>query len=472
MKYIPKIQGAFLAAIMILVSAPILFSANGDPGTFQVAPVEDWVRSSGQWTPGATISLTVEDGSGVIYADSQTADPDGNFNFDLRHVFDLKRGHLVTISDGTTTKTHTVTDLFVDGVDVTGDFVIGRAEAVTSVDVWVDGDGGMTVTADGVGDWIADFSSMTDITYLSKGASSQTDSDGDSTRVWWDSPRFQVAPVEDWVRSSGQWTPGATVSLTVEDGSGVIFSDSQTADPDGNFNFDLWHVFDLKRGHLVTTSDGTTTKTHTVTDLFVDGVDVTGDLVIGRAEAVTSVDVWVDGEGGMTVTADGVGDWIADFSSMTDITYLSQGASSQTDSEGDSTAVWWAASPAVFLVEIDIKPGSYPNCYNVNGNGVIFVAILGSVDFQVTQVDVGTLGFNGFNVQVKGNGAPQCFIEDVSGDFSWANGAPDGYDDLICQFVDDPTLWIPNDGTATLIGNLIDGTPIEGTDSICIVPPE
>ena len=30
--------------------------------------------------------------------------------------------------------------------------------------------------------------------------------------------------------------------------------------------------------------------------------------------------------------------------------------------------------------------------------------------------------------------------------------------------------WVPGHAEATLTGELIDGTPIEGTDSICIVP--
>jgi hypothetical protein len=121
-------------------------------------------------------------------------------------------------------------------------------------------------------------------------------------------------------------------------------------------------------------------------------------------------------------------------------------------------------------VPIDIKPGSYPNCFNINGNGVIPVAILGSADFDVTQIDVDTLEFAGLEVRVKGNGIPQCSVDDVSGDFTFPEGAPDGIDDLVCQFVDDPSLWNPGDGEATLTGELFDGTLIEGTDNICIVP--
>jgi hypothetical protein len=122
-------------------------------------------------------------------------------------------------------------------------------------------------------------------------------------------------------------------------------------------------------------------------------------------------------------------------------------------------------------VTIDIKPGSFPNCINVDGHGVIPVAILGSADFDVTQIDISTLNFAGTAVRIKGNDNPQCSVEDVSGDFSASlEGAPDGYPDLVCHFVDDPSFWEPGDGVATLDGLLLDGTPIQGTDTLCVVP--
>ncbi|MBN1930462.1 MAG: hypothetical protein JW786_02495 [Desulfobacterales bacterium] len=121
-------------------------------------------------------------------------------------------------------------------------------------------------------------------------------------------------------------------------------------------------------------------------------------------------------------------------------------------------------------VGIDIKPGSYPNCFNINGHGAIPVAILGSVVLDVNQIDIGTIQFGGLDVRVKGNGTPQCSVEDVSGDFTSPEGAPDGIPDLVCHFVDDAGSWSPDNGTATLTGMLVDGTKIQGTDEICIVP--
>jgi hypothetical protein len=128
--------------------------------------------------------------------------------------------------------------------------------------------------------------------------------------------------------------------------------------------------------------------------------------------------------------------------------------------------------PVPIAVGIDIKPGSYPNCFNVNGHGVIPVAILGSAILDANDIDVTSLQFAGLDVRVKGNGNVQCSIEDVSGDFASPEGAPDGLDDLVCQFVDDAGSWSADNGTASVIGQLLDGTVFLGTDEICMVPTD
>jgi hypothetical protein len=114
----------------------------------------------------------------------------------------------------------------------------------------------------------------------------------------------------------------------------------------------------------------------------------------------------------------------------------------------------------VVPVDIDVKPGSDPNCFNINGHGVIPVAILGSANFDVNEIDVGTLLFGGLEVRVRGNG-PLCHVEDTDAD---------QFPDLVCQFQDDADAWLEGDATATLTGELLDGTRFQGTDQICIVP--
>ncbi|MDY6839641.1 MAG: LecA/PA-IL family lectin, partial [Thermodesulfobacteriota bacterium] len=142
--------------------------------------------------------------------------------------------------------------------------------------------------------------------------------------------------------------------------------------------------------------------------------------------------------------------------------YLFLGANETPYCRGNEWGSLCVAVQNEFItVEIDIKPGSDPNCFNLNGHGVIPVAILGSADFDVSDIDVETLSFAGLEVRVRGNKGPLCSTE-------YSN--EDEFLDLVCHFEDDPENWVPQNDMAELTGELVDGTPIEGTDSICIVP--
>lgn len=116
---------------------------------------------------------------------------------------------------------------------------------------------------------------------------------------------------------------------------------------------------------------------------------------------------------------------------------------------------------AEIAVAIDIKPGSTPNCFNVNGHGVIPAAVLGSVSFDVSQIDASTLLLDGMAVRVRGNKGPQC---------SFGNVNADAFPDLVCQFEDRPENWVDGSGVGTITGALANGGRFSGTDAICIVP--
>lgn len=110
--------------------------------------------------------------------------------------------------------------------------------------------------------------------------------------------------------------------------------------------------------------------------------------------------------------------------------------------------------------DIDIKPGSDPNCFNNDGNGVIPVAILGSEDFDVHEVSVETLSLDTMNIAARGKANKLlAAYEDVNGD---------GYVDLVIKIEDTDGVFEQGTATATLTGELLDGTPIEGVDEICI----
>jgi hypothetical protein len=116
----------------------------------------------------------------------------------------------------------------------------------------------------------------------------------------------------------------------------------------------------------------------------------------------------------------------------------------------------------VMQVAIDIKPGSYPNCINNNGHGVIPVAILGSADFDVTQIDPGTVQLEGLQIKTTGKkNKPLAHIEDVN---------QDGFRDLVVQIEDREGAFNESSSVARLTGMLLDGKSFEGADEICFVP--
>ena len=112
-------------------------------------------------------------------------------------------------------------------------------------------------------------------------------------------------------------------------------------------------------------------------------------------------------------------------------------------------------------VEIDIKPGSDPNSINTKSMGVVPVAILGSADFDVTEVDVSTLTFGPDSATPAHDlSDPDTYadhLQDVNGD---------GFLDLVSHYKQKEVGLCVDNTEATISGTLLDGTPFEGTDSV------
>lgn len=110
---------------------------------------------------------------------------------------------------------------------------------------------------------------------------------------------------------------------------------------------------------------------------------------------------------------------------------------------------------------IDINPGSSPNNINLKSKGKIPVAILSTQEFYAPDMvnkDSLTFGYTGVEDSLafcnpKG--------EDVNGD---------GLKDLVCHFYTQETKFQCGDTEGILMGETVDGTPIEGKDSVSIAP--
>jgi len=117
-------------------------------------------------------------------------------------------------------------------------------------------------------------------------------------------------------------------------------------------------------------------------------------------------------------------------------------------------------------VDIDVKPGCWPDPFNVSSRGVLPVAVLGSAEVDVSNIDTPTL-------KLEGVAPLRWDIKDVTSD---------GFDDLNLKF--DTQEMVDalkakerplNDGdveTLMLKAQLVDETAIWGSDDVTIINPK
>jgi hypothetical protein len=113
-------------------------------------------------------------------------------------------------------------------------------------------------------------------------------------------------------------------------------------------------------------------------------------------------------------------------------------------------------SVAPMLVNVDIKPGGYPNAINPRDNGVIPVAILSTPIFDATRIDSTTVRFG------PGQAPPRsgAHVEDVNGD---------GLPDIVLQFSTPSSQIACGDTASFLIGKTTSGQMVVGADSVLTV---
>jgi hypothetical protein len=141
-------------------------------------------------------------------------------------------------------------------------------------------------------------------------------------------------------------------------------------------------------------------------------------------------------------------------------------------------------------VAIDIKAGSCPNSWNRESNGVLPVAILGTEDFDVTEIDVSSVtisradGTGDSVAPNEGPPGPHSVFEDVGTPFEGEEcdcheAEGDGILDLSMKFKtqDVADLLLVDDPNGALVPLVVSGTLLDGTefttrsDCVRLVPP-
>jgi hypothetical protein len=281
--------------------------------------IEGW-----EWPLGATVHLEIDDpvtGDSPDYWQDEAVvptpwDPNQSWvTFNFAGLYDVKAGDLVTLSDETTTRSHTVRNLAVTALDLQENTITGLADDGALVyvwphDAWFEP---LQAIADASDAWEVD---LDDVGYdLVEGASGRSeirDGIGNATAVDWyvPNPRFTVWPESDHM-DGFEW-PDGPVTVTVE---GKPICSTEKISEGGYFNEPFPEGCDITVGDVVTFFDGVTTRSHTVRNLAVTAVDPAVDTVAGTADIGEVVSVGAYGFGGeyeLQLTAED-GAWLADF---------------------------------------------------------------------------------------------------------------------------------------------------------------
>ena len=202
--------------------------------------------------------------------------------------------------------------------------------------------------------------------------------------------------------------------------------------------------------------------------LRISGADPDGDPVTLIAEKLPDNASFIDsgnGSGSFTFTP------IYSQSSIYDVTFIASDGD-LADSELVQITV---NSEVISVVQLDIKPQSCPNPFNTKAKGVLPVAILGTEDFDVMDVDPATVLLEGvapLRWNLEDVSAPVDLKEDSC---TCATNKPDGYEDLTLKFDRQEiftALQPVSDGeqrVLTLIAMTYAGTEIEGNDCVLII---
>jgi len=343
-----------------------------------------------EWPVGSELTITVDDPSTALNPDisrTVTVGADGWTSLDLRGDFDIQVGFTITVSDGSTLKSHTIS-LEISDVNPSEDTVSGLAESGSIVYIYACSMNCVSrqVMVDPSGLWQVKFSipgenpsetDTVDIVAGSSGGAYETNKNGDQTYITWNvpatpNPRFEVF-IGHYATRTGyiqafEWPEGSDLVIDIDDPNTATnpdFSRTVTVGTDGQAYIDITGIINIEPGFTVNLSDGSIQKSQMII-LEITDIDTSEDTVSGRAIPGIVIGSMICGKGscvGRTAMPDTSGVWQVDFSVPSDEypeTFDIKGGEtfdiSQTDENGNDV-----------FISFDVP---YPPHFSVNPDSV------------------------------------------------------------------------------------------------------
>jgi hypothetical protein len=264
-----------------------------------------------------------------------------------------------------------------------------------------------------------------------------------------------------------------TVHNTVQDGISVYTSDTAVQ---GN---EVHHS--TSENGAIYVAWGVSNVTISYNDVHDNALDTgkwgdPGGIMIGTAVAASTVhvnynNIYGNSPNGVTNKAtallDATNNWWGDASGPYHPTANPGGTGNAVSDNVDFDP--WLAEPQVIVspcipeieVTIDIKPGSFPNSINHKSKGKIPVAILSTADFDAP----GDVDWDSLTFGPTGDEVSLAFCSPSPEDVD-----DDGLYDLVCHFFTQSAGFACGDEMGYLKGQTLDDVPMEGSDSVRIVP--
>jgi len=295
--------------------------------TMIASPYQDWVDTFG-WPDGTSLTMTI--GAETFHATVNSMNGDHVFN--LRGVFDLQAGQQITITDNgnpAIVRTYTPTNITITGFNVGTNTMFGAAAPDTEVRACFRVTESCTVRyaiADENGDWSVDYGGLGVALGSTRISITEEDWLRNRTHFAWRNPFFWVWPNDGASIQTLDWPVDAELALTIDNPETpenpdygpyveTVGTPPWPNPPAGQTYAGFDFPFDIPPGYVITITDGTMTRTHTVAILEVQGVDPETDVIAGIATPNATVEI----EDFYQTTVDDYGHWSADISDFYDI---------------------------------------------------------------------------------------------------------------------------------------------------------